>query len=252
MTISIEYVYVEMVLSHIEAKVRNKSDKYEIISGLLQGIKTNNIGCFGPGTFVLLSGEKDATNIVNLKFYDIMTVEVRHREHKDITYLTTKNSDQQHALTLLDSLYKDLLENGFGQNGEKDLVNISKYVNVPKEYYNGTAMNLNSTIPDAQHNRANNFHEHYDRNGVGNFANTNALDHPATQTTLLNKKKEIVPGIFNRTKTKKPSKNHLLLMREKIDQINSGEFECNLPEGFENLNADPETARNLYNEGDAY
>ena len=95
----IEYIYVEMVFNP-----KGKLNKYDVISGLLQGIKIH-LG----STFILLHGKKGATNVVNLAFYDIMTVEVRHKEYKDMTHLTTKDSDQKFALNLLNTLHKDFL-----------------------------------------------------------------------------------------------------------------------------------------------
>lgn len=131
-----EYVYVEMVFIQ-----KNGFNRHEIISGLFQGIKV-----YKGSTFILLHGIKDAINIINLAFHNIMTIEVRHKSHKDMTHLTTKKSDQAFALTMLITLNKDLLENEFGQSNDKDLINITKYINVPREYHNNPTINLNSPV----------------------------------------------------------------------------------------------------------
>lgn len=222
--IDIEYVYVEMVFDR-----KDKANNYEVISGLLQGIKIDK-----GSTFVLLHGKKGATNIVNSKFYDIMTIEVRHSDHKDMTYLTESDSDQALGLGQLNTIYNDLLKNtAFVPNKEdNDLISVSKYINVPKNYYGETPTN-SSNITN------NNFNQHYS-SGVGNFVNN---QHVKNVTTVLNKKEKIVPFIFNRTKTKKPNKQSLSQMQIKIDQINKGEFICTIPEIPEDIDTD---TKNLY------
>jgi hypothetical protein len=211
-SIDIEYVYVEMVLN-----------EREIISGLLQGIiTTDNL------TFVLLHGKGNSTNIVNLKFYNIMTIEVRHTTYKNMTHLTIKDSDQKFALNLLNVLYNDLLKNGFEQDEVEGLIDVSKYVNTP----NLEPVNLNTTN--------NNFNQNSSR-----VNNTGVIN-------CINKKKEIVPCFFSRTETKKPNKTHLVLIQEKIDQINKGEFKCKIPETFENFNKETKSIDNLYENSNPY
>lgn len=201
--IDIEYVYVEMVL--------NKERKYEVVSGMFQGMKVRD-----GATFILLHGKKDVTNIINLRYYNIMTIEILHKDHKDMTYLTMKDDDQKAALLMLGSVYKTLLEDNLGQNKDGDLINVSRYTNVPEEC-GGTVVK--------QHSQDKSTHIQY--NGVGNFANRSDTSAYRAQT----KKKEIVPTVFNRSAgSKKPNKTSLELMREKIDQINDGNFECALPE----------------------
>ena len=216
--IDIEYVYVEMVL--------NQEDKYEVVPGLFQGIKIKE-----GSTFILLHGKKDVTNIINLKFYNIMTVEVLHKEHKDMTYLTTSIEDQKAALCILNTAYNKLLESNFVSEKDSDLINITNYINVPEEYYESTINNLKNVRDKSTH---------IQYNGVGNFANTN------NSFQTQNKKKELVPSILSRNGSKKPSKNSLALMQTKIDQINLGKFEQKLPEILEDI--DDQDTTNLYDE----
>jgi hypothetical protein len=204
--IDIEYVYIEMVL--------NQEDKYEVISGLLQGIKTKE-----GSTFILLHGKKDITNIINLKFYNVMTIEVLHKDHKDMTFLNSSADDQKLALGILNKVYEELLKNNFALEKDEDLINILNYINVPEEYYKGTI------TKSKENNSIQSKSTHTQCNGVGNFANSDANKSLHTP----NKKKELVPSIFNRTKSKRPSKASLDLMQKKIDQINLGEFKCDLP-----------------------
>ena len=212
-TTDIEYVYVEMVL--------NQDDKYEIVPGLLQGIKVKE-----GSTFVLLHGKKDITNITNLKFYNVMTVEVLYKDHKDMTYFTISAEDQKAALGILNNIYEELLKNNLALEKDGDLINIKGYTNVPEEYYEGTIKNIKDKSTHIQYN------------GVGNFANNRSFQ-------TLNKKKELVPSIFSRAESKKPSKNSLVIMQTKIDQINLGKFEQELPETLKDVD---ET--NLYDETD--
>lgn len=224
---NIEYVYVEMVL--------NQEDKYEVVPGLLQGIIVKE-----GSTFILLHGKKNVTNIINLKFYNVMTIEVLHKEHKDMTYLTVSADDQKSALSILNQVYEKLLENDFASEKDGDLINILKYTNVPEEYYKGTITNLKGV------NSTQDKSTHIQYNGVGSFANNDI--NKSFQT--LNKKKELAPSIFSRIGSKKPSKNSLILMQKKIDQINFGNFQCDLPDIPEDLTKkiDDRDVMNLYND----
>jgi len=216
----IEYVYVEMVL--------NKERKYEVISGMFQGIKVRD-----GITFVLLHGKKDVTNIVNLKYYNIMTIEILHKDHKDMTYLTMNANDQKTALVMLGKVYENLLEDNLGQNKEGDLINVSRYTNIPEDRGGDTVIKQ-----QAQQDKT----THVQYSGVGNFANNRS-----SSSTYRSTKKEIVPTVFNRTAgSKKPSKSSLELMREKIDQINKGDFDCILPELIGATEEDDNDTTNLY------
>lgn len=217
----IEYVYIEMVL--------NKEHKYEVVSGMLQGIKTRD-----GVTFILLHGKKEATNIISLRYYNVMTVEILHKDHKDMTYLTTKEDDQKAALTILNNVYKSLLEDNLGQNSDGDLINVSRYTNVPQEY-GGTIVKQHS-LPNKP--------SHMQYNGVGNFANRSGS---ASTYTPATEKKEIVPAVFNRSVgSKKPSKASLIIMAGKIDQINDGKFVCTLPETVNEEGEEDDGITNLY------
>lgn len=224
---AIEYVYVEMVL--------NKERKYEVISGMLQGIKVRD-----GATFVLLHGDKDVTNIINLRYYNIMTIEILHKDHKDMTYLTMKDDDQKAALVMLSSVYKKLLEDNLGQGREGDLINVSRYTNIPEDRGGKTV-----TKQYSQQDKT----THIQYNGVGDFASRSGNN---TSTYTSTKKKEIVPTVFNRTTSKKPSKASLYLMREKIDQINDGTFEGVLPKLIVDTEEDEESTTNMYNQDNAH
>ena len=200
----IEYVYIEMVLK--------QNDKYEVIPGLLQGIKEKE-----GSTFVLLHGKKDITNIINLKFYNIMTIEVLREKQKDMIYFKINLDDQKIALITINKVFNELIQNNYFDDKDIDLINITKYTNVPEDYYDGTIIKPKTTSI---------IQTKPIHSGVGDFANTR------TNTTAFsaNKTEELEPSFFNRTKTKKPSKSCLLLIQEKIDQINIGKFDCKLPE----------------------
>lgn len=209
---SIKYIHVEMVSDQ-----GNKCDGYKIISGLLQGIKIK-----GNITFILLYGKKEVTNVINLKFYDIMTVEVLYTDRKDMTHFTIRNDDQKLALRMLIDVHKEILKSNIVHDNDEDLIDVSKYIDVPEDYCNDiieTTNLLNKSL----------------YSGVGDFANTH-VGHPTVLQTVLNKKKEIVPSIFGRVKSKKPSKDCLSLLQEKINQINDGKFKCILPEIPEDFN----------------
>lgn len=228
----IKYIYIEVVYNSENSYYK---DRHEILSGLLQGIKIKE-----GSTFVLLhgnspvEGEKKATVFANLKFYDIMTIEVLHENHKDLTYFTTKKCDQDLALEILTTLHNTLLEDDMELNGE-GLIDISKYNDVPEEYITNTKRKsinpiVNKVVSGFSNNRVNS-------------------DYIYTHKHIPVKKEEIVPSVFNRTNSKKPSKAYLVIMQEKINQINAGKFICSLPNTIEDQDED---AENLYEESNMH
>lgn len=228
----IEYVYVEMVLS--------KSHKYEVVSGMFQGIKEKE-----GVTFILLHGKKDVTNIVSLRYYNIMTIEVLHTDHKDMTYLTIKDEDQKAGFLILTNIYKDLLDGAFGKYEDNGIINTKKYTNVP-EGCSG------STVIDKDNTNDRSINIQYRDRGVGNFANNTNKVINNSSTNYQTYKKEIVPSIFARTGTKKPTKLALELMQIKIDQINDGNFKCVLPKTPEDPLEDEPDVVNAYEENNLH
>lgn len=210
----IDYIYVEMVL--------NKEHKYEVVSGMFQGIKIKS-----GSTFILLHGKKEVTNIINLRYYNVMTIEVLHKEYKDMTYLTMKAEDQNSALSMLESLYTGFTKGK--SNGS--LIDVTKYKNIPEDCGTVTTVDRNKTQTSSY--------------GVGDFVR-NVSDSNVYRPA---KKKEITPTLFHRaTGSKKPNRTSLEEMRKNIDQINDGEFVYELPKMVEDDKEDEDDSTNLYND----
>jgi hypothetical protein len=218
----VRYVYIEMIL--------NKETKYDVVAGLFKGIveKAGEI-------FILLHGLKNATAVLNTKFYNIMSLEVMEEEYKNMTYLTSEVSDQELANQMLSELNILLLDNDFGMKNDTKIIDIEKYQDVPVDYKDGKPINKDDAAAGAK------------ASGVGSFAAPGTRYQPPASGVLYSKTnatKDPEPSIFSRSTTKKPAKANLELMREKIEHIMAGDYEHELPEtvGDVPVNKDAKTA----------
>ncbi len=200
-----KYVYLEMIL--------NKDSKYDVLCGLFKGIT----GIDGE-TYILLHGLKNSTNVLNLRFYNIMTIEELEDDYKNMTYLTAEDNDQKTALDMITALYKCLTDAGFVVRNDEKIIDIDKYTEVPEEYVEGKTIDKGTTATRTVP-------------GVGTFAAPSTRYQGAannySKTTI---KKEPEPSNFGRMKGKKPSKESIDKILEKLDQIRAGTYKQDLPE----------------------
>lgn len=205
-TCKTNYVYLEMIL--------NKDSKYDVVAGLFKGIIEKD-----DDKFILLHGLKDSTNVLNLKFYNIMMIEELEADYKNMMYLNLEASDQKDALERVEELYDRMILANMGIENDPRILDIKKLKNVPKEYIEGKPIEKESGIHTTS------------PNSVGSFANP--VTHYAGSSGVYSKttaKIEPEPAVFNRSNSKKPLKSTLDLMEEKINQIMAGGFKPTLPE----------------------
>lgn len=199
------YVYLEMIL--------NKDTKYDVVAGLFKGIIEKD-----DDKFILLHGLKDSTNVLNLKFYNIMMIEELEEDYKNMMYLNSEESDQKMAMEEVEKLYSKMLGAEMGLENDPRILDIKKFKNVPKEYVEGKPLEKPAT--SATHTT----------NGVGSFANPNIRYTGASGTYAKTPvKADPEPSVLGRTQNKKPLKAALDLMEEKINQIMAGTFVPVLP-----------------------
>ena len=199
------YVFLEMVL--------NKDTKYDVIAGLFKGIIEKK-----GQKFILLQGLKNATNILSVDFYNIMMIEEREGDFKNLTYFTAEKIDQDIAEEMIAKLYENMLAGGMGLHNDPKIIDIDKYTEVPKDYLDGKPLQTGTATAGKA-------------SGVGNFASPHTRYQAGTtytkQTTV---KADPEPSLIGRTKTKKPAKAALDIMFAKVQQVTAGEFEPVLPE----------------------
>lgn len=217
-TCNIRYVYVEMIL--------NKESKNQVISGLFKGLFKDK-----DEVYVLIEGDEKATAVLNTGFYNVMTVEVLEDEYKNMTYLTAEEEDQKIAMQLLEELNTELLEHNFGMKNDTDIIDVSKYVDVPDEYKESTGSKKTYKTESSTNNSSS-------TTGVGSFARTNrgfgsTRSRTSSYTSTVSKDPE--PSTFTRSNSKKPTKTMLELMKEKLHEINLGTFVANIPETIEDV-----------------
>jgi hypothetical protein len=203
-TTAIKYVYIEMI--------HNMETRHDVVAGLFKGIIEHN-----GKTFILVHGLENATSAMNTDFYNVMSLEVMEDNYKNLTFFTASEDDQEKATKMVEDIFTELKDAGYTLANDGKVIAITRFVDVPDEYLKGKAMtNTFGHTPAAGTAGA----------GVGQFANRNGQyrqsQHNPTTYTKTVPKKDPEPTVFGRTKTKKPNKEALDLMIEKIDAIKSG------------------------------
>ena len=205
----LQYVYLEMIY--------NNETKYDVVSGLFLGITKRK-----EQTFVLLHGLKDAVAVLNTAYYNVMSIEVLEDEYKNMTYLTSERQDQDMANQMLEELYNTLVENSFGLENDSKIIDIAKYANVPNDYKDGKP--IITTVIDKTGSKTINNGSH--KPPVTRY--NSEINGTTYNKTVV--KADPEPSLLGRAKTKKPSKQDIDLLREKIDSIKAGSYVANLPE----------------------
>lgn len=205
-TTDIKYIYLEMI--HVVG------EKHDVVAGLFKGMIE-----FNGETLVLLQGLSNCINVVNLRFYNFMTIEVLGAEYKDMIFLTREEQDQESALKIVKAKFQELRDAGYAMVNDGNVIATNRYVDVPAEYLNGKEITSGAAKQAG---------------GVGAFAGTQTRYTPNQYNkqnfTKTPVKKDPGPTAFGRTKTKRPTKDTLALMVEKIEAIKAGDAEVTLPE----------------------
>lgn len=225
---NIKYVYVELTL--------NKENKYDTVTGLFMGVVERN-----NEKFILVHGSKDTVAVLNTKFYGIVTVEILKDSLRELLYLKRIGEDQTTALQLLEETYAFLLKNDFGMKNDAKIIDIEKYKGVP-DRYKEPVVDYSAPV-----------------GGVKSTTTTNTTTTPYSHgtTTTYNyntgtnyyTKKDPVPALLGRTKSKKPTKPELDALQEKLNQIKAGTFVFELPETPEEKQVEEVPVAKTYGRG---
>lgn len=224
----VKYVALEMIC--------NKSDKYEVHTGLLKSVYGDE-----NDQFIAIQTAKNAMVALNLDHYNILTIEFIKEGYKHMSILTEDAVDQKGGIKLVTELYAGLLETGMGMSEDSEVIDVAKYTEVPGVY----------AISDATQQKG----------GVVTQTTTTPSIHksqqtypgyipPTTTTTTYTKvePKELVPTLMTRTAGKKPSKAQIASLEEKLDMIKAGTYVAELPPTVEGAAVDVDES-DPYNKG---
>lgn len=209
----IKYVYVEMVF--------NDKEKYSIVPGLFIGVKEHK-----DKTYILLYNKiEDTVAVLNRDYYNIMLIEYVDDNYKNMIVFTKEDKDQKEADAMLKRLH-DLLTKNFGDILDPEIIDVSKYSDVPESYKSSLPINgQNGDVTTTHNTNVTNYNNNY-----GNNYNNKVTTHNSYI------KKEPEPYSFNR-KEGKPLKEEREILLEKVRLIMSGNYDTELPEiEFDKLN----------------
>ena len=228
---TVKYVALEMIY--------NKSDKYEVHSGLLKSMYGDE-----DDQFVAIQLAKNTMIALNLAHYNILTIEFVKEGYKNMSILTEDADDQKNGIKLVTELYAGLLEAGMGMSEDSEVIDIAKYTDVPGVYdvssttqqkESGGVQTTTPSIPRTQQ--------------------THSGYVPTTTTTTTYTKvepKELVPTLMTRTVGKKPTKAQIASLEEKLNMIKAGTYVAELPPTAEGVAVDTDddvVGRNGYRGG---
>lgn len=213
-----DYVYVEMIF--------NDPKKHDVISGLFKGILE-----YKGSTYIALKGLGNTTSLINLKFYNIMTIEVMEEEYRNMSFCTHEEEDQIKALGMLKKQYEDFQEADLMVKKGGMLIDVTKYINVPKDYKEGKELNSKVSSGTGQYTAG---HTRYAKGATGSAA---------YQKTEV--KPDPKPAVLKRS-SKKPTRAELEQLSELIDQIANKEVVLPLPETPNDDIGDDEDDGNFY------
>lgn len=202
---SLRYAIVEMLFGDEKNNV--------ITKGLFRGINEEN-----NTRFVILEVRvkgKPTFQILNPELYNIMSIEVYDGCEKTYLYFRAESKDQRIAMKCLyDTL--DLMEH-FTEGDEKNIIDTSKYTDVPK------CMGIESSPSPSVVKPVNNptTHKQVNCGNVGGLYGSSRFSNYSV-------KKDPTPTAFSR-KTKKPTEDMLKELRRKMELIAKGKYEYELP-----------------------
>lgn len=198
------------------------SDKPE--AGLFRGIRTrteNNLTL----KLVLLGYKNKPDNIkaLNAEIFNIMTMTLVYGQTKEMIVFKNSKEDQKQAYEMLDEVVKLVQKDGLMLSNDPDIVDVSKYEDVPDEFFAAQKEAEKSTGAGST--------------GVYSKTSHNTNTQSDWQKKQEEEKKEKerqeklrwTPFLISR-KTDKPQIKDLNAIKKKIAAIASGEFNRELPE----------------------
>lgn len=225
---TVKYVGLEMIC--------NKSDKYEVHSGLLKSVYGDE-----DDQFIAIQTTKNAMIALNLDHYNILTIEFVKEGYKHMSILTEDAVDQKSGIKLVTELYAGLLEAGMGMSEDSEVIDVVKYTDVPGTYAisSDTAQQKDSATSQTT-------------SSIHKTQQTHAGYTPPTTTTTTTfpkvETKELVPALMTRTTSKKPTKAQIASLEEKLDMIKAGTYVAELPPTVEGTATDVDE-NDPYNKG---
>lgn len=204
----IKYLYLEMI--------QCKNNNYDVISGLFAGIRKKK-----GQKFILIHSLGNATSILNLAYYKVLSIEQLIGENKNFVFLTREDSDQEKALGMIEVTYDVLKLRGFGTASDPEIIDVSKYQEVPEEYKRVATVsrdNFQASYQEAM--------TKYDKDCRKKYGFNNRY----SRTNYNRKPVEIVAAPINRGKSKKLTPAQLQQLSTIIDSVNTGSYTATIPQ----------------------
>lgn len=236
---TVKYVALEMIC--------NKSDKYEVHTGLLKSVYGDD-----DDQFIAIQTTKNSMVALNLAHYNIMTIEFIKEGYKHMSILTEDIVDQESGVKLVTELYAGLLGAGMGMSEDSEVIDVVKYTDVPGVY----------AISDTPQHKVSGAAQTVITPSIPRTQQTHTGYVPPTTTTTVTttypktEPKELEPALMVRTTSKKPTKAQIAALEEKLNMIKAGTYVAELPPTAEgaavDVNENDVYGRNIYGCWDGY
>lgn len=216
--------------AHVELMRHDASRSDEPKAGLFRGLK---VRADGPGKnsklakFVTIGSLETPTDIssFNLETFNVMSLTLKYDDTKELIVFKADAFDQKQALEVLGGLMEELRANDMMVENDPELVDVSKYVEIPPEI----SGKKTSTLPATTTPRSTTYNNIYGRGGCG-FDNSDwkKRQEERQKQEELEKKMRWTPTQIKR-EGDLPDLKNLKLMRKKVLQIAAGDYEYKLP-----------------------
>ena len=175
--------------------------------------------------FILLGDQKTPSDIrtFNLDKYNIMSTTLKYGDTKELIVFKADEFDQKQAMEVIVGLLTELRENKYMVDNDPEIVDVTKYVDVPDDLGGDRKKTTISSTP-----RTNNYSYPYTGCGYNNDDWKKKQEERKKQEEL-EKKMRWTPTKIAR-EGDMPNLKMLNLMKKKVLQIATGEYEYQLPE----------------------
>ncbi len=204
----IKYVIVEMIENNQEKAVSDS-----IRTGLFQGIRSHKSSDKDNDALVILESKEKVLYLLNLRYYNILSLKKSDGSSKIATYFRASPDDQSKAFNMITDIMTGMHAAERTDKNDCTLINLETYSDLPDDF-----TSIKTDI----------------KAGGGSTISRSSVYTPKTISPIKKTvkpvitKNEIKPQFFKRG-SKKLSEADLKEMEKKIEEIASGKLKVELP-----------------------
>lgn len=204
----LKYVIIELIEND-----QKKAVSESIKVGLLKGIKPHRQKEDKSDVIIVLEDKDEVLNLLNLKLYNILSLQKSDGITKISNYFRASEEDQSMAFDIIAKIMTDMHEAGRTDKNDSNLLDLTTYSDLPDDFANTKIEDKTSTKNSSP---------------VYNKPATPARSTIGGKKVVAPVEPKVEPKYFKRG-SKKPTEEALKEMEKRIKDIASGKFKVELP-----------------------